>query len=48
VFGQVISGMQVVKKIGLIPTGQVSRFSDVPTKPIKINSVKVLDKGTAQ
>ncbi len=48
VFGQVISGMDVVKKIGIIPTGQVSRFSDVPTKPIKINSVKLLEKVTAQ
>lgn len=48
VFGQVISGMDVVKKIGIIPTGQVSRFSDVPTKPIKINSVKLLKKVTAQ
>ncbi|MDG1074845.1 MAG: peptidylprolyl isomerase [Methylophilaceae bacterium] len=44
VFGQVISGMDVVKKIGIIPTGQISRFSDVPTKAIKINSVKLLDK----
>ena len=48
VFGQVISGMEVVKKIGIIPTGQVSRFSDVPTKPIKINSVKLLEKVNAQ
>jgi cyclophilin family peptidyl-prolyl cis-trans isomerase len=48
VFGKVISGMDVVKKIGIIPTGQVSRFSDVPTKPIKINSVKLLKKVTAQ
>lgn len=47
VFGQVVSGMNVVKKIGIIPTGQVSRFSDVPTKPIKINSVKLLEKVTA-
>lgn len=46
VFGQVISGMDVVKKIGIIPTGQISRFSDVPTKPIKINSVKLLEKVT--
>lgn len=48
VFGQVISGMEVVRKIGIIPTGQVSRFSDVPTKPIKINSVKLLEKVNAQ
>jgi cyclophilin family peptidyl-prolyl cis-trans isomerase len=47
VFGQVISGMDVIKKIGLVPTGQVSRFSDVPTKLIKINSVKLLEKVTA-
>lgn len=44
VFGKVINGMDVIKKIGVVPTGNVSRFSDVPIKPIKINSAKLLEK----
>jgi cyclophilin family peptidyl-prolyl cis-trans isomerase len=48
VFGKVINGMEVVKKIGVVPTGNVSRFSDVPIKPIKINGVKLLEKVAAK
>lgn len=44
VFGKVIHGMNVVKKIGVTPTGNVSRFSNVPTKPIRIKSAKLLEK----
>lgn len=44
VFGKVISGIEVVKNIGVTPTGYVSRFSDVPIQPIKIISVKLLEK----
>lgn len=43
VFGKVISGLAVVEKIGTVPTGDVSRFSDVPIKPIIIKSAKLLD-----
>ncbi len=42
VFGKVISGMDVVQKIGVSPTGNVGRFTDVPIKPIIIKSVKLL------
>jgi cyclophilin family peptidyl-prolyl cis-trans isomerase len=48
VFGKVISGIDVVKKIGVTPTGFVSRFSDVPIQPIKIISVKLLEEVKAQ
>jgi cyclophilin family peptidyl-prolyl cis-trans isomerase len=42
VFGKVISGLDVVQKIGVSPTGNVGRFTDVPIKPIIIKSVKLL------
>ena len=42
VFGKVISGIEVVQKIGLSPTTNIGRNSDVPIKPITIKSVKVL------
>jgi cyclophilin family peptidyl-prolyl cis-trans isomerase len=42
VFGKVISGMEVVQKIGLSPTTTIGRNSDVPIKPITIKSVKLL------
>jgi len=44
VFGKVIKGMDVIKKIGVVPTGSISRFSDVPIKPIKIKKVTLLDE----
>jgi len=42
VFGKVVSGIEVVQKIGLSPTGNIGRNSDVPIKPITIKSVKLL------
>ena len=42
VFGEVIKGMDVVKKIAVVPTGNISRFSDVPIKPIKIKSATLI------
>jgi cyclophilin family peptidyl-prolyl cis-trans isomerase len=42
VFGKVTSGLEVVQKIGLVPTGNMKGFSDVPVKPITIKSVKLL------
>jgi len=48
VFGKVVSGMDTVKKIAVVPTGRVSRFNDVPTKAIKIKSVKRIDSQPTQ
>jgi cyclophilin family peptidyl-prolyl cis-trans isomerase len=42
VFGKVISGMEVIQKIGITPTTSIGRNADVPIKPITIKSVKVL------
>jgi cyclophilin family peptidyl-prolyl cis-trans isomerase len=42
VFGKVTSGLDVVQKIGLSPTGNMGRFTDVPIKPITIKSAKLL------
>jgi len=47
VFGKVISGMDVVHKIGVTPTGNIGRFSDVPIKPITIKSIKLLPEVAA-
>ncbi len=44
VFGKVTSGIEVVQKIGLVPTNTVGRNSDVPTRPIIIKSVKLLSE----
>ena len=41
VFGKVIEGEDVVKKIGKVKTGSKGFFSDVPTETIEIESVKV-------
>jgi cyclophilin family peptidyl-prolyl cis-trans isomerase len=43
VFGKVTSGFDVVQKIGLVPTAFVGRNENVPTRPITIKSVKLLD-----
>lgn len=48
VFGKVINGMDVIKKIGVVPTGSISRFSDVPIKPIKIKKVTLLEEATTE
>ncbi len=41
VFGKVVNGMDVVHKIGLVPTGNSHGFSDVPIRPITIKSAKI-------
>jgi cyclophilin family peptidyl-prolyl cis-trans isomerase len=41
VFGKVVSGMEVVHKIGIVPTGNSRGFSDVPIRPIVIKQAKV-------
>ncbi len=47
VFGKVISGLDVVKKIGITPTTSVAGYADVPIKAITIKSVKVINTKTA-
>ncbi len=42
VFGHVVSGMDVVMKIAKQPTTTVGEFENVPSKPVLIESVKVL------
>lgn len=41
VFGKVVSGMDVVHKIGTVPTGNSKGYSDVPIRPIIIKSAKI-------
>jgi cyclophilin family peptidyl-prolyl cis-trans isomerase len=48
VFGKVTSGFDVVQKIGLVPTAFVGRNENVPTRPITIKSVKLLDVATKE
>jgi cyclophilin family peptidyl-prolyl cis-trans isomerase len=43
VFGQVVEGMDVVDRIGVVPTGAMGPFkSDAPLKPVIIQSVEVV------
>lgn len=42
VFGKVTQGLDIVEKIGHTPTQNLGPFSDVPAKPIVIESVKLL------
>ena len=42
VFGHVVSGMDVVMKIAKQPTTTVGEYENVPSKPVLIESVKVL------
>jgi peptidyl-prolyl cis-trans isomerase B (cyclophilin B) len=42
VFGRVIEGMDVVDKISKLKTSTIGPHSDVPAKPVMINSIKVL------
>jgi len=41
VFGKVVSGMEVIHKIGVLPTTSVSGFSDVPIRAVVIKRVKL-------
>ncbi len=43
VFGKVIEGMDVVDKIAAVRTGALKGFPNIPTKPIVIESVKVVE-----
>ncbi|MBL8481674.1 MAG: peptidyl-prolyl cis-trans isomerase [Rhodocyclaceae bacterium] len=42
VFGKVVKGMEVVQKIGAVPTGTRGYFRDVPREPVVITSIKLL------
>ena len=42
VFGRVTEGMDVVKKIAKVPTGNAGMFQNVPKTPVIIESVKLL------
>jgi cyclophilin family peptidyl-prolyl cis-trans isomerase len=44
VFGKVVKGMDVVEKIKNVETGSVGPYGDVPTKPVVIQSAKILKK----
>ncbi|HEY4374698.1 MAG TPA: peptidylprolyl isomerase [Burkholderiales bacterium] len=43
VFGKVTKGMDVVEKIKDVPTGTAGGMSDVPNKPVVIESVRVVE-----
>jgi peptidyl-prolyl cis-trans isomerase A (cyclophilin A) len=42
VFGRVLKGMDVVREIGITPTGNVLGYSDVPKSPILIQQIKLI------
>jgi len=43
VFGQVVEGMDVVDRIGVVPTGAMGPFkSDAPLKPVIIQSIEII------
>ena len=44
VFGKVTQGMDVVQKIGKLPTSNVFPHQNVPTTPVLIESVRIIDK----
>ncbi len=46
VFGKVIEGLDVVKKIGQVQTGRKGMYSDVPVEAVVIKSVTVLPSAT--
>jgi len=41
VFGRVIDGLDVVRSIEKVPTGNRGHHQDVPTQPVTINSAKL-------
>ncbi|BAL25397.1 peptidylprolyl isomerase [Azoarcus sp. KH32C] len=42
VFGKVTKGLDVVQKIGKVPTGNLKGFQDVPQQSVTIESVRVI------
>ena len=47
VFGKVVTGMDVVNRIAKVATGTKRPHSDVPLKPVVIESIHRLDAGAA-
>ena len=47
VFGKVTQGMEVVKQIEAVPTGQVGPFGDVPQHDVVITRIERVKKGKA-
>ena len=47
VFGKVIQGMNVVDAIAQVPTARAAGMGDVPTREVRINSVRILSKEEA-
>ena len=47
VFGKVIAGMDVVDRIATVPTARLAGMADVPTREVKINSVRMMSKEAA-
>ncbi len=45
VFGKVTQGLDVVRKIGKVPTGNSGSHQNVPVKPVIIESVRLLQAG---
>ena len=44
VFGKVVQGMDVVRSIARVPTGNAGPFENVPREPVVIQSVTVISK----
>jgi len=43
VFGRVVKGMEVVEKIKGVPTGTAGMHQNVPSTPVVIESIKLVD-----
>jgi cyclophilin family peptidyl-prolyl cis-trans isomerase len=49
VFGRVVEGMEVIERIGVVPTGSVGPFkSDAPLKPVLIEKIEEIGAPAAQ
>lgn len=44
VFGRVTQGMDVIDRIAKSPTGSVGHYENVPTKPVIIQSIKIISE----
>jgi cyclophilin family peptidyl-prolyl cis-trans isomerase len=48
VFGKVVQGMDVIDRIGEVPTGAVAQFTkDAPLKPVIIEKMEIITPGAA-
>ncbi|MCL4757607.1 MAG: peptidyl-prolyl cis-trans isomerase [Rhodocyclaceae bacterium] len=46
VFGRVISGFEVVQAIGKVATGSVGPYQNVPSKPVIVESMRLIESAT--